>query len=176
MAKITGSDISGMVGPVVFLKLNGRGVVRKAPKERPKNGWSDGQKMYREKISRLGTFWMRSVHGDIKHVFELAAIKMTAYNLFLKTNLAAFSTDGTRVDKEWLHLSAGKLPLSHQLKAGRIAGDPEKVEVEWQNDSNIGPARQKDELMMVIAHEGKFTAPIATGAFRNEQTAVIQLP
>jgi len=37
MAKVRGSDISGMIGPVVFLKLNGKGVVRSAPRERAKN-------------------------------------------------------------------------------------------------------------------------------------------
>ncbi len=176
MAKVKGGDISGMVGALVFLKLNGKGVVRLAPKERPKNSWSEGQNMYRKKVSNLAAFWMKSVPSDIKRVFELAAENMTAYNLFLKTNLPAFHADGTQVDLEWLHLSAGKLPLPHKLKAINVAGNPEKIEVTWQDDSGIGLARPKDELTMVIAREGKFTAPISTGAIRKQQTAVIQLP
>lgn len=176
MAKVKGGDISGMVGALVFLKLNGKGVVRMAPRERSKNSWSEGQKMYRKKISNLATFWMQSVPREVTRVFELAAENMTAYNLFLKTNLPAFSVDGMQIDLEWLHLSAGKLPLPHKLRAARVAGDPEKIEVSWLDDSDIGLARSRDELMMVIAHQGKFTAPIATGAFRKQESAVIQLP
>ena len=176
MAKVKGGDISGMVGTLVFLKLNGQGVVRMAPKERPKNSWSDGQTMYRQKVSNLAAFWMKSVPSEIKQIFDLGAEKMTAYNLFLKTNLEAFHADGAQVDLEWLHLSVGKLPLPHKFKAMKAAGDPEKIEVSWQDDSGIGLARPKDELTMVVAHEGKFTNPIATGATRKQQTAVIQLP
>lgn len=176
MARVKGGDISGMVGALVFLKLNGKGVVRMAPRERSKNSWSEGQKMYRKKISNLATFWMQSVPQGVTRVFELAAENMTAYNLFLKTNLPAFSVDGMQIDLEWLHLSAGKLPLPHKLRAARVAGDPEKIEVSWLDDSDIGLAGSRDELTMVIAHEGKFTAPIATGAFRKQESAVIQLP
>jgi len=113
---------------------------------------------------------------EVKRVFALAAEHMTAYNLFLKTNLPAFSADGMQIDLEWFHLSAGKLPLPHQFKVVRAVGDPEKIEVSWLNNSGVGLARPKDELMMVIAHDGKFTTPIATGAIRKQETAVIQLP
>jgi hypothetical protein len=176
MAKVKGGDISGMVGALVFLKLNGKGVVRMAPKDRSKNSWSDGQKMYRIKISRLGAYWEQKIPREIKQVFKLAAEGMSAYNLFLKTNLRAFSPDGEQVDYEWVHLSAGKLPLPHKLRAERVAGEVDKIEVSWQDDSDIGLADSRDALMMVIAHEGKFTAPIATGIIRKPQTAVIQLP
>lgn len=176
MAKFRGSDISGMVGPVVFLKIKGEGVVRKAPRKRPKGDWSDAQKMYRVKISNLGPFWRKSVPKEIKQVFKLAAEKMTAYNLFLKTNLGAFSEDGTQIDFERMHLSVGKLPLPHKMRAERVAGDPEKIDVSWMDDQGSGLSRAKDELMMVIVHDGKFTAPISTGAHRNQESAVIQLP
>ena len=142
----------------------------------PKNSWSDGQKMYRIKISRLGAYWEQKIPREIKQVFKLAAEGMSAYNLFLKTNLRAFSPDGEQVDYEWFHLSAGKLPLPHKLRAERVAGEADKIEVSWQDDSDIGLADSRDALMMVIAHEGKFTAPIATGIARKQQTAVIQLP
>ena len=176
MAKVKGGDISGMVGALVFLKLNGKGIVRMAPKDRSKNSWSDGQKMYRVKVSNLAAYWTQSVPREVKRIFELASEHMTAYNLFLKTNVSAFSADGTQIDQEWFHLSAGKLPLPHKLRAARAAGDPEKIEVSWQDDSAVGLSGSMDELMMVIAHDGKFTSPIATGALRRQQTTVIQPP
>jgi hypothetical protein len=176
MAKVRGSDISGLLGNLIFLKLNGKGVVRMAPRERSKNSWSEGQKMYRKKVSNLGAFWMHSIPRDIRKIFDLASDQMTAYNLFLKTNVNAFSADGTQIDFEWFHLSAGKLPLPHKLRANRVTSDPGKIEVSWQDDSDIGLAGTRDELKMVIVHDGKFTAPIATGALRKQETAVIQLP
>jgi hypothetical protein len=176
MAKIRGSDISGLLGNLVFLKLNGKGVVRMAPQRRSKNSWSEGQKMYRKKVSNLAAFWIQSIPRDIRRIFDLASDEMTAYNLFLKTNLPAFSADGTQIDFEWFHLSAGKLPLPHKFRASRVSGDPEKLEVFWQDNSHVGLAGTRDELTMVIAHDGKIGSPISTGALRKQETAVIQIP
>lgn len=176
MAKFRGSDISGLVGPLVFLKLRGQGVVRMAPRKRSKNAWSDAQKKYRLKIKNLAYFWSETIPKQMYLIFELGAENMSAYNLFLKTNLGAFSEDGTQIDFERMHLSVGKLPLPHKMRAQRVAGDPEKIEVSWINESENGIAGDKDELMMVIVHDGILTAPIATGALRRQESAVIQLP
>jgi hypothetical protein len=179
MAKVTGGtdgSISGAIGTVVFYKMRGKSYARKAPAERAKNSWSEGQRMYFTKFGKVAAFWRQSTHEAIKAIFELAAENMTGYNLFLKTNLPAFSADGTRIDFEWLHLSAGKLPLPHQLRAQRAADDPEKVEVSWTYDSSNGLASSRDVLTMTVVRDGKFTAPIATGVFRKQQSAVIQLP
>ena len=179
MAKVIGGKdgaISGMIGPVVFYKYNGNQYARKASKKRGKNSWSPKQVMYRKKVSGVGAFWRRFMHTPVKQVFEIAAEQLTAYNLFLKTNLPAFSPDGETVDFEWLHLSAGKLPLPHKLNAGLVAEDSEKAEVTWQDDSGNGLALQRDELLVMVAHEGKFTGPIATGFIRRHEAAIIQLP
>jgi hypothetical protein len=176
MAKFKGSDISGMVGPLVFLKLRGQGVIRMAPGKRSKNAWSDAQKKYRMKVSKLAFFWSKTISKQLHLIFSMGAENMSAYNLFLKTNLGAFSDDGTQIDFERMHLSVGKLPLPHKMRAQRVAGDPEKVEASWIDDSEGRYADAKDELMMVVAYEGKFSAPIATGAYRSQETAVIQLP
>jgi hypothetical protein len=179
MAKVKGGtdgSISGMIGPVVFFRQNGNTYARKAPAKRAKNSWSDEQVMYRGKVSKLGVFWRQSTPDTVKQIFKLAAENMTGYNLFLKTNMPAFSPDGLQIDPEWFHLSAGKLPLPHKLKAVRVAGNPNQIEVTWQPDLEIGLALPTDELTVVFAHEGKFTGPIATGTQRKQQTAVIHLP
>lgn len=179
MAKVKGGtdgSISGMIGQVVFFKLNGKSYARKAPVDRAKNSWSDGQVLYRKKVSKLAAFWKQSTPVIVRQIWHLAAEQMTGYNLFLKTNLPAFSPNGEDIDPEWFHLSAGKLPLPHKLKASKVEGDPDHVEVTWQDDSGIGLALPTDELTMVIAREGKFTTPVATGAVRNQGNAVIQLP
>ena len=101
---------------------------------------------------------------------------MTGYNLFLKTNLPAFNADGTGFDFEWMHLSAGKLPLPHRLKVQKVADDPEKVEITWTYDTENVLAGSRDVLMMTVVRDGKFAAPIATGILRKQQSAVIGLP
>jgi len=179
MAKVTGGtdgSISGAIGAVVFYKMRGKSYARKAPGDRAKNSWSEGQRRYFTKFGKAAAFWRQSTPEAIKAIFDLAAENMTGYNLFLKTNLPTFSADGSQIDFEYLHLSAGKLPLPHHLRAQRVADDPEKVEVTWTDDTEKVLASSRDVLMMTVARDGKLTAPIATGVFRKQQSAVIQLP
>ena len=49
-------------------------------------------------------------------------------------------------------------------------------EVSWLNDSNKGLAQLNDELLAMVARDGKFSHPIATGARRADQSATISLP
>lgn len=176
MAIFKGNDIAGMVGPVVFLKLNGKGVIRTAPKQRNKNSWSDPQVNHRMRISNFAVFWKLKVPGESKQIFGLATKELNPYSLFLKTNLQAFSPDGTQVDPAWLHLSAGKLPLPHQFTAALVSGEPSKLQVTWQNDPVSRLAHPKDKLLMIIAAEGKYTSPIITGVTRNQENAILDLP
>ena len=179
MARVSGGtdgSISGAIGAVVFYKMRGKSYARKAPGDRAKNSWSEGQRTYFTKFGKAAAYWRQSTPQAIKTIFDLAAENMTGYNLFLKTNLPAFSADGSEIDFEYMHLSAGKLPLPHHLRAQRVAGDPEKVEVTWTDDSENGLASSRDVLMMTVVRDGKFTAPIATGVFRKQQSAVLQLP
>ena len=108
--------------------------------------------------------------------YNLAAENMSGYNLFLKTNLPAFNSDGTQMDLERLHVSFGKLPLPHLLKAITAEGDPFKWNVSWKDDSGIGLSHNGDELMVVFAHDDKFSHPIKTGVQRIKGTALIQVP
>jgi hypothetical protein len=178
MAKVMkGNDsrISGMIGPLVFVNFRGGTYVRTAPRSRKKNEWSGEQTGYRQKFSKVCYFWRRQTYDSTKKIWGIAAENMNGFNLFVKTNLPAFGNDGTVTDLERFHVSTGKLPLPHKLNAERVAGDPEKVEVQWEDDSDEGLALPDDELMMVTARDGKFSAPIATGALRSQQSAVIPL-
>jgi hypothetical protein len=97
-------------------------------------------------------------------------------NLFIKTNMPAFGPDGTLIDPERLHFSAGKLPLPYRFMAVKSPVDPSDVEVTWQDDPGSGLARSEDELMMMVGHDGEFTGPVATGALREKESALFQLP
>ena len=179
MAKVLGggdSRISGMIGPVVYVNYNGKTYIRTAPRERAKGKWTPKQKTHRIRFREINAFWRQYTYSPIKQIWELAAEQMKGVNLFIKTNMPAFGLDGMLSDLDRLHFSAGKLPLPHKLKAERKLDDPEKVEVSWEDDSQNGLSLSNDELMMMVAHEGKFTGPIATGFLRKTEAAVIQLP
>lgn len=179
MARITNDPmgaISGMIGPTVFYTVKGKQYIRAAIREREKDSWSPGQVTYRQKVSKAAAFWGKLAANPARESWKLAADGMSGYNLFLKTNLPAFKGDGSQMDLAWLHLSAGKLPLPHQLIAVAGEGDPTKWNVSWQDDSGNALAQSDDELMVIFAQDGKFTNPLSTGVKRKQKKAVVQAP
>ena len=171
-----GGAISGMIGPVVYYNVKGKTYIRSKMNERPKNSWSPEQVLYRQKVSRTAAFWKLLKDNPVSNTYKLAAENMSGYNLFLKTNLPAFVGDGAKMDLDRLHLSFGTLPLPLHLKAVAVEGDPKKWNVSWKDDSGIGLSHKGDELMVVFAHDGTFSHPVATGGKRNQETALIQVP
>lgn len=179
MARISSDPsgaISGMVGPVVYYYVKGKQYARAAIKERAKDSWSPDQVTYRQKVKKVAGLWRALMQNPIRKSYNIAAEGMSGYNLFLKTNLPAFMGDGSQRDLERLHLSVGKLPLPLQLKAVAVEGDPTKWNVSWKDDSGIGASQSSDELLVVFARDGKFSNPVATGARRNQQAALVQVP
>lgn len=119
---------------------------------------------------------MQFRNSPIRAIWKGAVEGQRGNNLFIKTNMRAFGPDGTLVDPERLHFSAGQLPLPFKFMAARSSGDPLKVEVIWQDDPGSSLTRSDDELMMMVGHDGEFAGPMATGALRKQESAVIQLP
>jgi len=176
MGKIVGSNIVGGVGNLVFYSYNGNNYVRMAPGKRSKNSWSEKQKTNWKRFSALIALWRQFRFGPVKEIWRVAEEGKKCNCLFYEANAAAFGPDGTLLEKQRLHFSAGKLPLPHFLMANRVPGDPDKVEVTWQYDEGNRMAWFDDELMMMVSNDDKFTGPIKTGALRKQETAVIQLP
>ena len=171
-----GGAISGAVGPVVFYNRNGKTYVRSAIKDRAKESWSASQVGVRSKVKRVAAIWRQLVKNPVRETWKLAAYQMSGYNLFLKHNLSAFKDGQTQVDLEWLHLSIGELPFPHQLTATRADNDSKKWNVSWKDDSGHMLSRPEDELMVIFAWEGKFSHPVATGALRSQEMAIVQEP
>jgi hypothetical protein len=169
-----GEGLSGLVGNVVFFSYNGQTYVRTRPAARKK--WSEKQLMNQNRFSAIKAFWKRFDHSPLKEIWRVAVKGKRGDNLFVSFNMHAFGADGTLIDPERLHFSEGQLPLPYRLTAARSQGDPNKVEAAWQNDAGSRIARGDDELMMMVSSEGNFTGPIATGAIRRQESAVIQLP
>lgn len=181
MAKVRsdlGGAISGLIGPIVYYNYNGKTYIRAKMRDRAKNSWSPKQVLYRQKVSRTAAFWKLLKNNPVIKTYKLAAENMSGYNLFLKTNLPAFVGDGSKMDLERLHLSFGTLPLPLQLKAVAVAveGSPVKWNVSWKDDSGFGLSNNSDELQILFAYDGTFSYPVATGAKRNQGTALVQVP
>jgi hypothetical protein len=176
MGKIIGGNIVGGVGNLIFYSYNGNNYVRTAIRKRSKKSWSERQVQNRLRFSALNAFWMQYKNTQIGQIWRAAEEGKKGHNLFISANSAAFGPDGELADPEWLHFSAGQLPLPNKLTASRLSGDPEKVEVIWQYDPKKGNAMPDDALMMMVSNDGKFLGPVATGAIRKQESAVIQLP
>ncbi len=176
MGKVVGGNIVGGVGNLVFYSFNGNNYVRTAPGKRSRKSWTEKQVQNQKRFNALTAFWRQFRFGPIKQIWRVAEEGKKCNCLFYEANAAAFGPDGTLMDKERLHFSAGKLPLPHHFTASRMPGDPDKVEVAWQYDEKNSMAWFDDELMMMVSNDDKFTGPIKTGAIRKQQSAVIQLP
>jgi hypothetical protein len=172
----TGVGISGKLGGLVFFDYFGKGHVRMAPTERSKSSWSPKQQEHRKRFSAIYAFWGQYKRTQIQQIWKIAAEKMHGINLFMKTNMPAFGAEGDLIDLERFHFSAGHLPLPHLLNAEPMPYEPGKIAVTWQDDSGRAHAHTDDELIMMIAHEGKFAGPIETGFGRQSGSAVIEIP
>ncbi len=169
-----GKALSGLVGSVVVANYkNGKSVLRSRPRKRK---YSDKQKQNWQRFSAVSSFWGQFRWSPIQQIWKVAEEGRRGNNLFINANAPAFNADGVIEDLGRLHFSAGKLPVPQHLTAQREPGDPQKVDVSWQNDSESSAARSDDELMMMVSHDGKFAGPVATGAVRKQQSAVVTLP
>lgn len=167
--------ISGLVGTVVCYHMDGVTYMR-GKTHRAEDSWSDKQLIHRKRVSKVAALWQLLKNNPVRSVWRATSKPWPGYSLFLKTNLTAFSADGSRVDLEYLHLSTGNLPLPHQLQASASEDNPEVWNVSWLNDSGKGLASAKDELLVMAVRDGKFSNPIITGAKRGDKMATIQLP
>jgi hypothetical protein len=166
--------LTGMVGNLVIANYkSGKTVLRKAPRERK---FTDKQKQNWQRFSAVTALWKSFQESPVQQIWKVAEEGRRGINLFINANAPAFSAEGVITDPDRLHFSAGSLPLPHMLTAQRQIGDPQKVDASWQDDTGSASARPDDELMMMIAHDGSFIGPVATGAIRRQGSAVIQIP
>lgn len=179
MAKLPGGvngPISGTAGPVTMYTVEGKVYMRGAICERSKDSWSNKQVLYRKRVHQVGQLWKSLANNPERECWRASSKPNPGFSLFLKTNLPAFNEDGSHVDLEWLHLSIGKLPLPHLLKAAPSAGDPATWEISWQDDTGKNGAHADDRLMIMVADVKGFSHPITTPFTRKGQSATVKLP
>lgn len=179
MAKIggrSGEGLSGLVGNLVFYNYRGQQCVRTAQRKRAKNSWSENQWLARKRFTAIKAFWSRFDYSPVQGIWKVAEKGKRGDNLFVSVNMPAFGFDGSLIDPERLHFSAGQLPLPFRLTAAKSQSDPNKIEVSWQDEPGSSLAWDDDHLMMMVGYGQEFKGPMETGALRKQESAVIELP
>ena len=171
----TSSPLTGMVGAIVIVQFNGTTYMRRAP-QRQKDSWTPGQLLHRQRFSRVNRFCNQFKYSLIPRIWNDAAIRMSGYALFLKTNMAAFSPDGSLSDPKRIRLSTGKLPWPEGFQMERTAVDSSIIQVSWLKDAHLGGNTLKDELMVIWAADGTYSEITGTGIVRMNLGGSFELP
>lgn len=164
--------LSGLIGNIVIAG----NTVRSRPRLNKRRKYSDKQKQTRLRFKGVVKLY-RELRGIIVDpIWTHAATEgLTAYNLFIKENIASFGTDGKLKDPMKLKISIGSLPLPFNFKLKHFQLDPTKLKLSWENDLNISQERERDRLMVVFYKDGCFTAPVKMEYTRADGEAYIQV-
>lgn len=171
----TGSSLTGMVGAIVIVQFNGKTYMRRAP-QRPLNSWTPGQLLHRQRFSKINRFCKQFRYSLIPRIWNDAAVRMSGYALFLKTNTPAFSPDGSVTDPKRIRLSTGKLTWPEGFQVQRMAVDSSIIQVSWQKDPHLGGNSLKDQLMVIMAADGQYSEITGTGIVRMALGGTFELP
>ena len=171
----TTGRISGRLGNVVYVNLNGRTIVRSLPRITPGRR-SPAQLRNQERFRLIHQFCSQFKQVLIPQIWNDYSKTDNGYNLFVKANAPAFGADGELPDRKKLRLSTGDLPLPLQLEAHKAPDGSNNIEVSWQKTSSWGGLPLKDKLMVICAGEGKYSDPILTGLERGSLGGSFQLP
>lgn len=171
MKRNIGDYVSGKLGNVVFVQMNGKSYVRSAP-QRSINNWSSVQLMYRTRLKNISKIWNNIKTPEIKNIWDRAAGDFNCYALFIQYNIHALSIAGLLIDPKLLKVSAGSLPVPF-FKSNPVMN---KIAIFWQNDPNFKAERLNDRLLYMSYCNEKFSAITDLGVIRSDQGCVIDKP
>jgi hypothetical protein len=175
MGKITKGILgpfSGKVGAVVGSSWKGVDYIKSLPGPNTSN--TVKQQVQRGRFKSVVSL-ASSLQGTlIRPVWNKSAVKMTGSNLFVKTNMNAFDTDGELVNYSQFHASVGSLalPANLQIQDGAVNSG---VEVSWTDESASGIGSADDQLHLVAVRNGVANV-MHTNLLRSAQSAEIILP
>lgn len=169
------SSLSGKAYGQVYVHLNGQTFTRSLPHYK-KDSATKGMLQNQKRFKRVNEFCALFKDDLIPRIWKGVNARMSGYALFLKTNMAAFAPDGSLLDAQKIQLSIGSLSFPPGLEASRIEGNPNRVEVSWPRQLNVGGIHTKDELMVISAGEGEYSGITETGITREMLGGSFELP
>lgn len=172
-------NIKGRLGNVIFYSRLGRTYARLRP---PKghDPCTVLQQQQRSRMKDVTLFYKVVRQSPLAGIWRQAAYAqgMTGINLFVKSNIAAFSGNGRVTDYEKLHFSFGGLP---QGDCFRVVGGNSGISLDiyWENATLLNEGRCADRFMAVVLFENdEFIAYTDLGSIypRSGCHALIRLP
>ena len=138
------------------------------------------QQQQRSRMKDVTLFYKVVRQSPLAGIWRQAAYAqgMTGINLFVKSNIAAFSGNGRVTDYEKLHFSFGGLP---QGDCFRVVGGSSGISLDiyWENATLLNEGRCADRFMAVVLFENdEFIAYTDLGSIypRSGCHALIRLP
>jgi hypothetical protein len=164
---------TGKVGSVVGSSWKGVNYIKSLPGPNTSN--SEAQQKQRSRFKSVVGLASSLLSSLIRPVWNLVSGKMTGYNLFVKTNMAAFDESGVLVNYSDFHASVGALPLPENLNIQDDVDVVSGIEVSWKDDSATGIGNADDKLHLLVMNEEKVHI-LNTISVRSDQSAEITLP
>lgn len=173
--KENSGGISGSLGDVVYVNLNGRTIIRRRPRVNPEKR-SPAQLRNQERFRMIHKFCAPFKQTVIPQIWNDAAKTDNGYNLFVKTNTPAFGPDGELVDAKKIRLSIGDLSLPEQIQVIPEIAELGRIKVSWQKTSHQSGIAFHEELMVVSAGDGKYSDIKDTGLINGSLGGSFVLP
>jgi len=167
--------VSGTVGNVVGGSWKGIDYLR-GKAENYNDAQTEEQVNQRTKFAACVAFSQSIMDTLIKPIWDRKAVKMSGFNLFMKTNINVFDDEGQLIGLENLKLSVGSLPLPTGIVVqndGVVAG---AIRITWEDNSGIGKASATDRLRVVAISNGALVDMKGLAFTRSEGLANVQLP
>jgi len=131
---------------------------------------------HQQRFGKVVKFCGQFKSSVIPQIWNDAAVRMSGYALFLKTNMPAFAKDGNIPDLKKIKFSTGKLTLPQGIEAHKMTLESNTYQVSWQKDAHLGGKSMRDELMFISAGDGLYSEITATGILRGNLTGSFELP
>ena len=169
---------SGRVGRVVGYNWRGEGMLRKAPRKRPKNSGTEKQLEQREKFALVLKF-LTPIQEVVGVYFGNKYRSRSRFNLATGYNLTHAVIDvpggGFALDYSKVLISKGGL---RGMESGTVAALPGRVlELNWTDNSGQGSAADDDLVLVVVYSANQELFQIFNpAALRNEATVQLNLP
>ena len=167
--------LSGKIGDKVYVQRYGKTYVRTAP-PRTKDVSTPAMLLNQKRFKEIMRFCGLFKNGLIPQVWNPAAVNTSGFRVFQKANSPAFDKDGSLLDPKLIKLSTGSLPLPKGLTAGRASAGSSVINVSWEQDLHLGGIHLQDELMVISAGGGLYSALLETGIERNALGGSFELP
>ncbi|BAX78788.1 hypothetical protein ALGA_0394 [Labilibaculum antarcticum] len=101
---------------------------------------------------------------------------MTGYNLFVKTNVAAFDESGELTNFKDFKVSVGPLALPSGISIANDMDVSSGITVSWTDDSANGIGKADDQLDLVVLKSDDDVQVLHPGTLRSAETADVTLP